>query len=113
MFARVVGGDDGRDGDVDEDNVDGGQAGQRKGDVDEDGDGDSDNDGHSDGDFVSDNDGNSDSAGAQVGQREGDRLPSHCVSSSWPGRGETWVRFVPHKSLFPIFNISRNPCLMI
>ena len=48
MFARVVGGDDGRDGDVDEDNVDGGQAGQRKEDVDEDGDGDSDNEGHSD-----------------------------------------------------------------
>ena len=55
----------------------------------------------------------SDGDGAQVGQREGDRLPSHCVSSSWPGRGETWVRFVPHKSLFPIFNSSRNPCLMI
>ena len=50
-------------------------------------------------DLVSDGDGDSDSAGAQVGQREGDRLPSHCVSSSWPGRGETWVRFVPHKSL--------------
>ena len=47
-------------------------------------------------DLVSDGDGDSASAGAQVGQREGDRLPSHRVSSSWPGRGETWVRFVPH-----------------
>ena len=96
MFARVVGGDDGGDGDVDRDNVDGGQAGQRKEDVDEDGDGDSDNDGHSDGDLVSDGDGDSDSAGAQVGQREGDRLPSHRGYSPWLGGGETWVRFVPN-----------------
>ena len=91
LFVLVVQGDNGGDSDVDEDNVDGGQAGQRKGDFDEDGDGDSDNDGHSDGD--------SDSAGAQAGQREGDRLPSHCVPSPWLGGGETWVRFVPHKSL--------------
>ena len=46
LFALVVQGDNGGYGDVDEDNVDGGQAGQRKGDFDEDGDGDSDNDGH-------------------------------------------------------------------
>ena len=60
-------------------------------DEDDDGDSDNDNDGHSNGD--------SDSAGAQAGQREGDRLPSHRGYSPWLGGGETWVRFVPHKSL--------------
>ena len=38
LFALVVQGDNVGGGDVDEDNVDGGQAGQRKGDFDEDSD---------------------------------------------------------------------------